>query len=276
MKINESTLVAFATSKDVPIIKEGWLWKKGEVNPRFQKRWFILKGNLLFYFENKASKEPYGVIILEGCMIDLAEEDQERFGFKISWKGDRTRVYHFGTEFQQTLVEWMKLLARASHDYMKLQVYELEQKLIELESIETKRKTKHQQTPIGVSNVLPPPNGHHSLSTVSGKLLPGSQSAEPLSQCIEPTAAPYLNQQSQSSHSLTTTSSSLAGAENIRENPFNDGPAAAAATSSAVLDGPGARTRWTQYHANMGQKILRDQTRWLQQYTARNPLVEIT
>ena len=65
---------------------------------------------------------------------------------------------------QQTLVEWMKLLARASHDYMKLQVYELEQKLIELESIETKRKTK-QQTPIGVSNVLPPPNGHHSLST---------------------------------------------------------------------------------------------------------------
>ena len=58
----------------------------------------------------------------------------------------------------------MKLLARASHDYMKLQVYELEQKLIELESIETKRKTK-QQTPIGVSNVLPPPNGHHSLST---------------------------------------------------------------------------------------------------------------
>ena len=67
---------------------------------QFQKRWFVLKGNLLFYFENKTSKEPYGVIILEGCMIDLAEEDQERFGFKISWKGDRTRVYHFGTEFQ--------------------------------------------------------------------------------------------------------------------------------------------------------------------------------
>ena len=31
---------------------------------------------------------------------EIAEEDQERFGFKISWKGDRTRVYHFGTEFQ--------------------------------------------------------------------------------------------------------------------------------------------------------------------------------
>ena len=70
---------------------------------QFQKRWFVLKGNLLFYFENKTSKEPYGVIILEGCMIDLAEEDQERFGFKISWKGDRTRVYHFGTEFQVSL-----------------------------------------------------------------------------------------------------------------------------------------------------------------------------
>ena len=39
----------------------------------------------------------------------------------------------------------MKLLAVASHDYMKLMVYELEQKLIELESIEKKRKAQSAQ-----------------------------------------------------------------------------------------------------------------------------------
>ena len=100
MKINESTLVAFATSRDSPVDKEGWLWKKGEVNKSFQKRWFVLKGNLLFYFEKQTDKEPIGVIILEGCIIELAEEDQERFGFKISFHGERTRVYHLGTEFQ--------------------------------------------------------------------------------------------------------------------------------------------------------------------------------
>ena len=33
MKINECTLAAFSTSHyDAPPDKEGWLWKKGEVN----------------------------------------------------------------------------------------------------------------------------------------------------------------------------------------------------------------------------------------------------
>ena len=33
MKINEGTLSAFATShSDAPPDKEGWLWKRGEVN----------------------------------------------------------------------------------------------------------------------------------------------------------------------------------------------------------------------------------------------------
>ena len=44
----------------------------------FQKRYFVLKGNLLFYFERKTDREPIGVIILEGCTIELAEDDQER------------------------------------------------------------------------------------------------------------------------------------------------------------------------------------------------------
>ena len=34
--------------------------------------------------------------------------------------------------------EWMKLLASASHDYMKLMVFELQQKLAELDSMESK------------------------------------------------------------------------------------------------------------------------------------------
>ena len=37
--------------------------------------------------------------------------------------------------------EWMKLLACASHDYMKLMVYELQQKLAELDSIEAAATT---------------------------------------------------------------------------------------------------------------------------------------
>jgi len=68
MKINEKNLAAFASSA-TPVDREGWLVKRGEVNKGYQKRWFVLKGNLLFYFEKRGEKEPVGVIVLEGCTI---------------------------------------------------------------------------------------------------------------------------------------------------------------------------------------------------------------
>lgn len=90
MKINEKNLYTFANSK--PVDKEGehgelktrekcfirilfnfrflsyvqgFLYFKREM--KFQKRWFVLKGNLLFYFEKKGDKEPLGLLLLEGC-----------------------------------------------------------------------------------------------------------------------------------------------------------------------------------------------------------------
>lgn len=98
MKINEKNLYTFANSK--PVDKEGkgrslknsleisckrtisllsislisfpqsdvqgFLQFKREM--KFQKRWFVLKGNLLFYFDKKGDKEPIGLLLLEGCM----------------------------------------------------------------------------------------------------------------------------------------------------------------------------------------------------------------
>jgi hypothetical protein len=161
MKINESTLISYATSVSCPTDKEGFLWKRGVVNKNFQKRYFVLKGNLLFYFEKRHDKEPIGVIIIEGCIIELAEEEQEMFGFKIVFHGEGRRIYYLGTDsqvisksaaawlflavsshnniliFLQTSVEeWMKFLASASYDYMKLMVMELQQKLNEQEELE--------------------------------------------------------------------------------------------------------------------------------------------
>jgi len=70
MKINEKNLAAFASSS-TPIDREGFLLKRGETNKGYQKRWFVLKGNLLFYFERKSDKDPVGVIIMEGCTIGI-------------------------------------------------------------------------------------------------------------------------------------------------------------------------------------------------------------
>ena len=92
----------------------------------------------MFYFERKVDHDPIGVIILEGCTIELADDYREMFSFKISFHDhsgdDKKGSKILGTDSYETMEEWMKLLACSSHDYMKLMVYELQQQLTELEA----------------------------------------------------------------------------------------------------------------------------------------------
>lgn len=69
MKINEKNLSVFAATQ--PVDLEGYLTKRGEVNKSWQRRYFVLKGNLLFYFERKGDREPLGLIVIEGCTIGM-------------------------------------------------------------------------------------------------------------------------------------------------------------------------------------------------------------
>lgn len=139
MKINDKNLISFAISK-TPIDREGWLNKRGEVNKNFQKRWFVLKGNLLFYFEKKDDREPIGVIILEGCTIELAE-NEETFAFKLVFHGAGNRTYILCANSQENMEEWMKAIASASYDYMKLMVAELQRQLDEITELEKQEKS---------------------------------------------------------------------------------------------------------------------------------------
>jgi len=139
MKINEKTLISYCTSS-LPSDREGWLEKRGEVNKAFQRRWCVLRGNLLFYSEKPGDREPLGVIILEGCTVELAEEETEVYAFKIVFHGsdgkNKGRIYTLGTRSMEDLEAWMKLVASASYDYMKLMVVELQQQLEEIEERE--------------------------------------------------------------------------------------------------------------------------------------------
>lgn len=101
-------MVAFATSA-TPVDREGWLYKRGELNRGYQKRWFVLKGNILFYFDRRGDKEPVGMIVLEGCTIELAE-DEEQFGFQIVFHGPNNRNYALAAESQVKIFFNSKIL----------------------------------------------------------------------------------------------------------------------------------------------------------------------
>lgn len=62
-----------------PVDLEGYLTKRGEVNKSWQRRYFVLKGNLLFYFDKRGDREPLGVIIIEGCTIGKYFKIQDAF-----------------------------------------------------------------------------------------------------------------------------------------------------------------------------------------------------
>lgn len=130
MKINDKSLSKFATS-GAPADKEGYLLKRGDFNKGYQRRWFVLKGNLFFYYEKRHDKEPIGVIVLEGCTVELSE-DTDGFVFQIQFSGSGCRTYILAADSQEDMEDWMKVLSRASYDYMKLMVSELHRQLQEL------------------------------------------------------------------------------------------------------------------------------------------------
>ncbi|XP_071618884.1 sesquipedalian-1 [Heliangelus exortis] len=130
MKLNERSLAFYATC-DSPADNAGFLYKRGERHTAYHRRWFVLKGNMLFYFEERESREPVGVIVLEGCTVELCESAEE-FAFAIRFGGAKSRTYVLAAESQAAMESWVKSLSRASFDYLRLVVRELEKQLEEM------------------------------------------------------------------------------------------------------------------------------------------------
>lgn len=127
MKLNERSLAFYATC-DAPVDNAGFLYKRGGRGAGSHRRWFVLRGNMLFYFESESSREPLGVILLEGCTVELVDA-REEFAFAVRFAGGRSRPYVLAADSQAALEGWVKALSRASFHYLRLVVRELEQQL---------------------------------------------------------------------------------------------------------------------------------------------------
>ncbi|XP_078083574.1 sesquipedalian-1 [Mustelus asterias] len=143
MKLNERSVAYYATC-DSPTDKTGYLHKKGERNTAYHRRWFVLKGNLFFYFEEKDSREPIGVIILEGCTVELCESSED-YAFAIKFDSVKSRIYKMAAESQEEMESWVKALSRASFDYMRIVVKELEKQLEDMQQNRSSRKGQRKQ-----------------------------------------------------------------------------------------------------------------------------------
>ena len=126
MKLNEKNVASFATCSS-PIDKEGYLEKRGDFSKNFQRRWFVLKGNLLFYFEKKQDKEPLGLIVLEACSVQMSS--QGKHAFEISFDGQGSRVYVMTADNDEDMQSWIKVISHSSYEYMRSIVDELQRRV---------------------------------------------------------------------------------------------------------------------------------------------------
>ncbi|XP_029569031.1 myosin regulatory light chain 2, skeletal muscle isoform X1 [Salmo trutta] len=125
MKITGKILTHFQSCSS-PVDKEGYLYKKGERNTSYQKRWFMLKANLLFYKDRPNHRDLLGVIVLEGCSVQLCESE-EQFAFSLVWSGEPgLRTYKLAAEDQPSQESWIRALLSANHGYLAALVMDLE------------------------------------------------------------------------------------------------------------------------------------------------------
>ncbi|XP_038612014.1 sesquipedalian-2 [Tachyglossus aculeatus] len=137
MKLNERSVARYATGL-TPADHAGFLQQRGAApagpggaaNYYYRRRWFVLKGNLLFYFEERASREPLGLIVLEGCTVELCQASDFAFAVRFD-RVPGARPYVLAADGPGALEAWLKALSRASFGYMRLLVRELERQLEE-------------------------------------------------------------------------------------------------------------------------------------------------
>ncbi|XP_018430983.1 PREDICTED: sesquipedalian-1-like [Nanorana parkeri] len=116
MKLDSSSRLACS-----PAQKEGYLLKRGSRHASYHRRWFLLCGNLLLYWERQGDPQPLGLILLEGSSITLRNARLE-YAFSIC---SVSRVYKMAAESQRDLELWVRALLSANLGYTRALLGEL-------------------------------------------------------------------------------------------------------------------------------------------------------
>ncbi|XP_011807167.1 PREDICTED: rho GTPase-activating protein 24 isoform X2 [Colobus angolensis palliatus] len=102
-------------------IKCGWLRKQGGFVKTWHTRWFVLKGDQLYYFKDEDETKPLGAIFLSGNKVfehPCNEENPGKFLFEVVPGGDRDRMtanhesYLLMASTQNDMEDWVKSIRR--------------------------------------------------------------------------------------------------------------------------------------------------------------------
>ncbi|XP_029914320.1 sesquipedalian-1 [Myripristis murdjan] len=261
MKLHEKILTHYLSCTS-PVDKEGYLYKKKERNASYQRRWFVLKANLLFYQERPADRHLLGVIVLEGCAVRSSEFDGQ-FTFSLVFQGPGLKTYRFAAEDRQTQESWVKALLSASHCYLSLLVRDLGKQYEE-----AKQQQSSGESRPGSSASAQPGKGHSQSLTLlhPGALLP-TQELRPAGREGRAFSASYaLHAPSIPTKVVNKKSPKLWPKRNAHVTPIN-GPAPL--YGEWPLVGLDPLEEFSKLHDYYGQEVKQVRDEWLRSRQAQ-------
>lgn len=109
--------VAGAEDVAADAIRKGWLLKRSENSwvGSWQRRWCVLAGYLMYYFESPVSKEPKGILSLDGAMMQLTSRfkaDGKPVALEIITKAGR-HFYFYGSSPEETNA-WLEMVPESA------------------------------------------------------------------------------------------------------------------------------------------------------------------
>jgi hypothetical protein len=94
-------------SKIEPIVKEGYLWKKGGLHKKYRRRHFVLKGGQLWYQATASGRlVDKGHIKLTGVTV-VSSKDPRDFNFTIKPPATKDRTYNLRAESIVEKADWI-------------------------------------------------------------------------------------------------------------------------------------------------------------------------
>lgn len=103
---------AYLPKKSTTAIKSGFLSKRGRKNPKYNRYWFVLKGDVLSYYADPSNLYfPSGHVDLRyGISASLAETKAQGSDAKDFQVTTDQRTYHFRADSAASAKEWVKSL----------------------------------------------------------------------------------------------------------------------------------------------------------------------
>ncbi|KAJ8114954.1 hypothetical protein ONZ43_g4781 [Nemania bipapillata] len=102
---------AYLPRKAQEVVKSGYLSKSGKRNPKYNRYWFRLKGDVLAYYRDASNLYfPHGQIDLRYAIsAAITDKDQDAVHFSVA---THHRTYHFRADSAPSAKEWVRSLQR--------------------------------------------------------------------------------------------------------------------------------------------------------------------